>query len=195
MALKNIDEKKKVYKYIAIGMISVSVIQAGQLMGNIMNSYTPYIINAETSLDTTEVVGAEYLPAGQLVEAFEWQYAKPDENISYVENYRKNNYIECSVANNSGTAGNVKFSICYYEGYTAVDEATGKRLEVFNDEGSLCMKVEPDYSGNIVVKFTGFTAWRIAAVISILASAVLIVYIVDRKGVIAGKLRIKKERK
>lgn len=194
-ALKNIDEKKKVYKYIAIGMISVSVIQAGQLMGNIMNSYTPYIINAETSLDTTEVVGAEYLPAGQLVEAFEWQYAKPDENISYVENYRKNNYIECSVANNSDMAGNVKLSICYYEGYTAVDEATGERLEVFNDEGSLCMKVEPGYSGNIVVKFTGFTAWRIAAVISILASVAFIVYIVDKNGVIVEKLHIRREKK
>ena len=194
-ALKNIDEKKKVYKYIAIGMISVSVIQAGQLMGNIMNSYTPYIINAETSLDTTEVVGAEYLPAGQLVEAFEWQYAKPDENISYVENYRKNNYIECSVANNSDTAGNVRFSICYYEGYSAVDEATGKKLEVFNDEGSLCMKVEPGYSGNIVVKFTGFTAWRIAAVISILASVAFIVYIVDKNGVIVEKLHIRREKK
>ena len=57
------------------------------------------------------------------------------------------------------------------------------------------MKVEPGYSGNIVVKFTGFTAWRIAAVISILASVAFIVYIVDKNGVIVEKLHIRREKK
>lgn len=193
-ALKNIDEKKKVYKYIAISIIAVCVIQTGQLIGNILNSYEPYFVYSESSLDSSNVIGAEYLPAGPLVELFDKQEAEPDENISYTEIYRKNNYIDCRISNNSDTEGIVKFSTVYYEGYTAVDKATGRKLEIYGDMGKLCVKVEPGYSGEIVVSFIGFASWRIAAVISLLSTVILIIYIADRNGIILNKLTARRRK-
>lgn len=188
-ALKHSDVKKKACKYIAVGMLAVAFIQSGYLIGNVINSYEPYFVYGESKLDTTSVVGAEYLPAGVLVETYTSQYALVDENIEYTQNYRKDNYIDCTLRNDSDSYGTVAFSIVYYEGYSAVDKATGEKLRVFVNEGRLCVYVPPHYSGDVVVSFTGFTSWRIAAVISIIAAVVLIVYIADRKKVIYRKLR------
>ena len=162
--------------------------QAGYFIGNIVNSYEPFFVYGESKLDTTMVVGAEYLPAGILVETYDGQYAIPDENIDYVENYRKDNYIECTVQNDSDKDGAVVFSIVYYDGYTAIDKAGGQKLDVFVNEGRLSVNVPSGYSGDVIISFTGFASWRIAAVISIIAAVVLVIYIVDKKQIIYGKV-------
>ena len=50
------------------------------------------------------------------------------------------------------------------------------------------MNVPSGYSGDVVISFTGFASWRIAAVISMVAAAALIIYIIDRKQIIYSKL-------
>ena len=87
---------------------------------------------------------------------------------------------------------NVKFSIVYYEGYTAVDKQTGDKLEVYNDKGQLALKVKPGYSGDVVVRFTGFVLWKISAVVSMLAFVVLIICITGKEKVILKVLANKK---
>ena len=87
---------------------------------------------------------------------------------------------------------NVKFSIVYYAGYTAVDKQTGEKLEVYNDGGRLALKVKPGYSGNVVVRFTGFVLWKISAVVSMLAFVVLIICITGKEKVILKVLANKK---
>ena len=187
-ALKHMDAVKKAYRYAAIGMLAVAFLQAGYFIGNIVNSYEPFFAYGESKLDTTMVVGAEYLPAGILVETYDGQYAIPDENINYVENYRKDNYIECTVQNDSDKDGAVVFSIVYYDGYTAIDKAGGQKLDVSANEGRLSVNVPSGYSGDVVISFTGFASWKIATVISILAAIVLVIYIIDRKKIIYSKL-------
>lgn len=187
-ALKHIKDNKKAYSYIAIGMMMVSFIQSGYLIGNIINTYEPFFAYGESKLDTTMVVGAEYLPAGVLVENYTSQYIIADDNISYLQNYRNNNYIDCTLQNNSDDYGTIAFSIVYYDGYSAVDKVTGEKLQVYKDEGRLCVYVPPHYSGDVVISFTGFVSWRIATVISIIALILLVIYIVDKNGTIYGKL-------
>lgn len=191
-ALKHIDIKSRLYKYIAVGMVAAAFIQSGYLIGNVINTYKPFFVYGESKLDTTSVVGAEYLPAGVRVETYTSQYALVDENVDYTQNYRNNNYIDCTLKNDSDSYGTVAFSIVYYDGYSAVDKATGDKLQVFGNEGRLCVYVPSHYSGDVIVSFTGFASWRIATVISIIAAVVFIVVIADRKKVIYSRLRKKR---
>lgn len=191
-ALKHIDIKSRLYKYIAVGMVAAAFIQSGYLIGNVINTYKPFFVYGESKLDTTSVVGAEYLPAGVRVETYTSQYALVDENVDYTQNYRNNNYIDCTLKNDSDSYGTVAFSIVYYDGYSAVDKATGDKLQVFGNEGRLCVYVPSHYSGDVIVSFTGFASWRIATVISIIAAFVFIVVIADRKKVIYSRLRKKR---
>lgn len=191
-ALKHIDIKSRLYRYIAVGMVAAAFIQSGYLIGNVINTYKPFFVYGESKLDTTSVVGAEYLPAGVRVETYTSQYALVDENVDYTQNYRNNNYIDCTLKNDSDSYGTVAFSIVYYDGYSAVDKATGDKLQVFGNEGRLCVYVPSHYSGDVIVSFTGFASWRIATVISIIAAVVFIVVIADRKKVIYSRLRKKR---
>ena len=191
-ALKHIDIKSRLYKYIAVGMVAAAFIQSGYLIGNVINTYKPFFVYGESKLDTTSVVGAEYLPAGVRVETYTSQYALVDENVDYTQNYRNNNYIDCTLKNDSDSYGTVAFSIVYYDGSSAVDKATGDKLQVFGNEGRLCVYVPSHYSGDVIVSFTGFASWRIATVISIIAAVVFIVVIADRKKVIYSRLRKKR---
>lgn len=191
-ALKHIDIKSRLYKYIAVGMVAAAFIQSGYLIGNVINTYKPFFVYGESKLDTTSVVGAEYLPAGVRVETYTSQYALVGENVDYTQNYRNNNYIDCTLKNDSDSYGTVAFSIVYYDGYSAVDKATGDKLQVFGNEGRLCVYVPSHYSGDVIVSFTGFASWRIATVISIIAAVVFIVVIADRKKVIYSRLRKKR---
>ena len=192
IALINMNEKRKEYKYFVGAMIFACVIQGSVLMSDIMNHYEPYRVYGEQELDTTTVIGAEYLPYGSVVETFMAQYVQPGDNIEYTQNYRHNNYIECSIKNNGSVESNVKFSIVYYAGYTAVDKQTGEKLEVYNDGGRLALKVKPGYSGDVVVRFTGFVFWKISAVVSMLAFVVLIICITGKEKVILKVLANKK---
>lgn len=192
IALINMNEKRKEYKYFMGAMIFACVIQGSVLMSDIMNHYEPYRVYGEQELDTTTVIGAEYLPYGSVVETFMAQYVQPGDNIEYTQNYRHNNYIECSIKNNGSVESNVKFSIVYYEGYTAVDKQTGDKLEVYNDKGQLALKVKPGYSGDVVVRFTGFVLWKISAIVSILALVILIICITGKEKVILKVLANKK---
>ena len=54
------------------------------------------------------------------------------------------------------------------------------------------MKVKPGYSGNVVVRFTGFVLWKISAVVSMLAFVVLIICITGKEKVILKVLANKK---
>ena len=173
-------------------MVAAAFIQSGYLIGNVINTYKPFFVYGESKLDTTSVVGAEYLPAGVRVETYTSQYALVDENVDYTQNYRNNNYIDCTLKNDSDSYGTVAFSIVYYDGYSAVDKATGDKLQVFGNEGRLCVYVPSHYSGDVIVSFTGFASWRIATVISIIAAVVFIVVIADRKKVIYSRLRKKR---
>lgn len=186
-ALKHIGTSKKAYNYIAVVMAAVAFIQSGYLIGNVINNSEPLFAYGESKLDTTFVVGAEYLPAGVLVETYTSQYVLADDEISYTQNYRNNNYIDCTLQNNSDSYKTVGFSIVYYKGYSAIDKASGEKLPIYEDGGRLCVLVPPKYSGDVVISFTGFAAWRIATVISIIAAVVLIIYIVDRNKVIYSK--------
>ena len=65
-------------------------------------------------------------------------------------------------------------------------------LEVYNVGGRLALKVKPGYSGDVVVRFTGFVFWKISAVVSMLAFVVLIICITGKEKVILKVLANKK---
>ena len=43
------------------------------------------------------------------------------------------------------------------------------------DNGRVGVKIHPGYSGHVVLKFTGYTSWRITAIISIVSTIMLLV--------------------
>ena len=133
------------------------------------------------------VIGAEYLPCGIPLQVYSEQYAIEDDNITYVQNYRDNNYVDCNITNDSNDDGRVIFSMVYYDGYTAVDKDTGEKLEVYMDDGRVALRVKAGYSGNVIVRFAGFTSWKIAGIASIIACLLLILEFADAKS--HGKIR------
>lgn len=193
LALKSMNLNKKAYKYAAIVMLALSFIQAGYLMGSVINTYEPLYAYSESKLDTNMVIGSEYLPAGVLVEMYDKQYVETDENVECIQNYRKNNYIDCTLKNDSAADGIAMFSLVYYDGYSAVDKNTGEKLTVSGKEGRLCVNVPSNYSGDVVISFTGFAAWRIAAIISLISAVIFVIYIVDKEKVIIKSIKRQKK--
>ncbi len=181
LALKFIDDKK-IYFGIAAGIIALNLVQGLSFLSGVLNEAEPYRAYQESDLDMVKAVaGAEYLPSNVLLELFTGQYAVPSDNVSYSEEYRDKNYIQFIASNNSGEEGTILFSIVSYDGYTAVDCDTGEQLELYMDTGRLGVKIPKGYSGCIVLSFTGYSSWRIAGVISIICSVLLIMEIINYK--------------
>lgn len=175
-------EDKKTYSFIAAGIIALNLIQSMSFLSGVLNEAEPYRAYQENDLDmVTAVAGAEYLPSNVLLELFEVQYALPSDNVDFVQEYRNQNYIEFSASNQSAEEGNVLFSIVYYDGYTAADKDTGEKLELYKDNGRMAVKIHPGYSGHVVLKFTGYTSWKITAVISIICVLMLVIEAVKYK--------------
>lgn len=175
LALKAVEDKKRLYMCAGTVVLAVNIWQGAVLMSNILNNAEPYRIYQGSEIDTTQAVtGAEYLPAGTLVQVYSAQYVLPDDGISCEVKYRDNNYVECHIANGTAAYGRIIFSMVYYDGYTAVDAATGEKLEVYEDEGRVAVKVKSGYEGDVTVKFSGFVSWKITGVVSIIGFLALI---------------------
>lgn len=175
LALKTAGSRR-LYIGAAVVILLVNTLQGAVLLSNIVNNAEPYRVYDENDIDTMEaVIGAEYLPSGTLLEVYSAQYALADDNVDYVENYRDNNYVDCNISNGTDTAGNVIFSMVYYDGYRAVDADTGEHLDIFMDGGRVAVRVDSGYSGNVIVKFSNFVSWKIASVVSIITAVMLLI--------------------
>lgn len=182
MALKNVEDRRRLYICAAGVVLSLNILQGAVLMSNVVNNAEPYRVYQDNDIDTMDaVIGAEYLPANTLLQVYSAQYAIPDDGISYVENFRENNYVECHIGNNGNNDGRLLFSMVYYDGYTAVDTVTGEKLPVYMDEGRVAVKVRAGYEGNVVVSFTGFASWKAAGVISLVGFIMLIAEFIKNK--------------
>lgn len=186
-ALKSL-QGKKFYIAVAAVLLGTNTLQSAVLLCDIVNNAEPYRVYQADDIDTMEaVIGAEYLPCGIPLQVYSEQYAIEDDNITYVQNYRDNNYVDCNITNASNHDGRVIFSMVYYDGYTAVDKDTGEKLEVYMDDGRVALRVKAGYSGNVIVRFAGFTSWKIAGIVSIIACLLLILEFADAKS--HGKIR------
>ena len=167
---------KRTYFSIAVGLIMLNLIQSLSFLSGVLNEAEAYRVYQENDLDmVTAVAGAEYLPSNVLLQLFEVQYALPSDNVDFAQEYRNQNHVEFSVSNDSTCEGTVLFSIVYYDGYTATDSDTGEKLDLYMDNGRVGVKINPGYSGHVVLKFTGYTSWRITAIISIVSTIMLLV--------------------
>ena len=174
LALKAVEDKKRLYMCVGAVVLAVNIWQGAVLMSNILNNAEPYLIYQGSEIDTTQAVtGAEYLPADTLVQVYSAQYVLPDDGISYEVSCRDNNYVECHITNSTNIDGRIIFSMVYYDGYTAVDAVTGEKLEVYMDGGRVAVNVSGGYSGDVIVKFSGFVSWKIAGVVSIIGFLML----------------------
>ena len=174
LALKAVEDKKRLYMCAGAVVLAVNIWQGAVLMSNILNNAEPYLIYQGSEIDTTQAVtGAEYLPADTLVQVYSAQYVLPDDGISCEVSCRDNNYVECHITNSTNIDGRIIFSMVYYDGYTAVDAVTGEKLEVYMDGGRVAVNVSGGYSGDVIVKFSGFVSWKIAGVVSIIGFLML----------------------
>ena len=187
IALKSLHGRK-LYIAVAAVLLGINALQSAVLLCDIVNNAEPYRVYQADDIDTMEaVIGAEYLPCGIPLQVYSEQYAIEDDNIIYIQNYRDNNYVDCNITNDSKDDGSVIFSMVYYDGYTAVDKDTGGKLEVYMDDGRVALRVKAGYSGNVIVRFAGFTSWKIAGIVSIIACLFLMLEFADAKS--HGKIR------
>ena len=187
IALKSLHGRK-LYIAVAAVLLGINALQSAVLLCDIVNNAEPYRVYQADDIDTMEaVIGAEYLPCGIPLQVYSEQYAIEDDNIIYIQNYRDNNYVDCNITNDSKDDGSVIFSMVYYDGYTAVDKDTGEKLEVYMDDGRVALRVKAGYSGNVIVRFAGFTSWKIAGIVSIIACLFLMLEFADAKS--HGKIR------
>ena len=187
IALKSLHGRK-LYIAVAAVLLGINALQSAVLLCDIVNNAEPYRVYQADDIDTMEaVIGAEYLPCGIPLQVYSEQYAIEDDNIIYIQNYRDNNYVDCNITNDSNHDGSVIFSMVYYDGYTAVDKDTGGKLEVYMDDGRVALRVKAGYSGNVIVRFAGFTSWKIAGIVSIIACLFLMLEFADAKS--HGKIR------
>ncbi len=174
LALKASEDKKRLYMCAAAVVLALNIWQGAVLMSNVLNNAQPYRVYQGNEIDTTQAItGAEYLPADTLVQVYSAQYALADDGVSCDVSYRENNYVECHIANNGNSDGAIIFSMVYYDGYTAVDNATGEKLDVYMDGGRVAVNVKSGYEGDVIVKFSGFISWKIAGVVSIMGFLML----------------------
>jgi len=187
IALKSLHGRK-LYIAVAAVLLGINALQSAVLLCDIVNNAEPYRVYQADDIDTMEaVIGAEYLPCGIPLQVYSEQYAIEDDNIIYIQNYRDNNYVDCNITNDSNHDGRVIFSMVYYDGYTAVDKDTGGKLEVYMDDGRVALRVKAGYSGNVIVRFAGFTSWKIAGIVSIIACLFFMLEFADAKS--HGKIR------
>lgn len=174
IALTVLEKKGTSYKWIIAALAAITVMQGGVEISYIMNTADCYAVYSASGLDDSNLIGCEYLPAEGSQEAYASQYVLSTDNLIVEQKYRYNNKVVLDVTNDSDENGLIDLSMVYYKGYTAKDTQTGESFETYPANGyTTGVVVRPGYRGEIVVKFTGFWYWRLAAVVSIIALIVI----------------------
>lgn len=162
------------HKWVVAALVAIAAVQGGAEMSDIMNNAQPYAVYDAAVLDSTNLIGCEYLPAKGSVEAYSSQYVASTENLTVEQIYRYNNEVIIKVDNSSNETGSVNLSMVYYKGYTAKDVQTGRKFELYPDNGyTIGFDVGSGYSGEIIIGFTGFWYWKAAAIVSVIAAIVI----------------------
>lgn len=159
-----------------------------RVTGAVYQGYAKYTVNNKEghNLDQMEIVGAEYLssripsdPTDDI--RYRIQYIVDRGSVVLVEH--SDTQIKSQTRDNdkliieteqSGT-DNLVLPLLYYKGYKAIQD--NKELEVSHSKDGL-LDVKSPQSGKITIWFWGTSLQRISLVISLLALALFVVYII-----------------
>jgi hypothetical protein len=164
-------------KYVIIGIVVISVLQAADFTSKIMVEERP-IFMAEIPDYRFNIMNAEYLPAGTERSDYN-RFEITGEALSVHELSRVYNKLTYSLTNNSNDSDFIEVPLINYPGYRAIDANTGTRLKV-SDGNSKSVKVEipGNYSGTFTVRFVSPWYWRVAEAISLLTLLALSSYLI-----------------
>lgn len=193
LALKLFEERgEKAFVWAAAALTAVCLLQSGSFMSDIMNNSEPSALYTASALDSTNVIGGEYLPTEVSLYLINGCQIEADAGITVKQTARDNNRIRVYAENSTAEAGRISLPLVYYKGYSAKDTATGQEFEVYSGEGSVVGVVIPaGYSGELLVEFTGFWYWNGAAVVSLLAFVFMVLSLTNGDEWIKKKIKQK----
>lgn len=127
------------------------------------------------ALDTTYLMGNEYLYAGSDISITGTEQTCTGEHINITESAKNSNKITVACAA-VGEHAFVEAPLFYYPGYTATDE-NGRRYAVTWGGNNRVRILLPDnFAGTITIAFTEPVLWRLSEIISLLTAVGLIFY-------------------
>ena len=181
--IANEENTHYIKKYFAFGVCALVGIQSFWITNQVMNASEPAWYYEEGMLDTTFVVGGEYLPDckdERYKEFYKIYYNNASDGVELTSVTRKYNTLSFSCSNQTDSEGYVYTSILYYSGYVAKNVDTGETLELSNVNGGIAIKIPADISGNYRLSFVHPVWWKISYVVSFLGTFLFIGFIFTR---------------
>ncbi len=123
-------------------------------------------------LDTTNLMGNEYLYAGSETWLTEAEYEPKGQNVSILESHKEYNRMEIKCQAGTGEAY-LEAPLFYYPGYTAYDRNNEKVFfKIMRGSNNRIKVLLPDrYEGTICIRFIEPFSWRIGESISLIGMA------------------------
>lgn len=172
-SLKN--ELMPFFELIYAAIIGLTIASAGFFISQIISDNNSVYIASNCDLNDSELMGAEYIPAGVDEMALLSLRDATVSNAALVESSTTKNGYKISIAN---AQDNAKVSVprIYYKGYAAKFQNDNHYHECYADElGRVCFNIPEGYTGDILVTFCEPWYWRIAELISLIASLTIII--------------------
>lgn len=165
-----------------------AVITGGYFMSSLVSHNDTLVIQDESQLNSSGIMGAEYLPINvnaSLLNADE-VYCSQEVIVSDYE--KEGTRININIANYSDMSQEVSVPLIYYRGYSASDVITKNRMDVISgDNGRVTCVIPADYAGIIEIKFKEPIYWRIGELISLLGLVLIIFCFIKKDSILTGK--------
>lgn len=138
-------------------------------MLSVESNFKAYDMEAMDNYDYAGGWGIQqYLPTATDLHLLNAEGPIPQENVE-ISAYRKTGIdVDFSCVNKTVEAQKIEIPLLNYEGYKAVDAATGSALDLVSSDNHVMQVVLPgEYNGDVKIRFEGMWYWKVSYGISV----------------------------
>ncbi len=149
------------------------------LMGEYLLNNEAWRVYEGSQLNDSEIVGQEYLPRETDISAL-YKEPVPSEGVVIQTYMKKYNTITLEVK--AEREGVIELPLIYYPGYQVTDQSSDSNVSIGKSEnGTVTVSVAEDYSGTCQISFKEPWYWRVAEILSLLFTVVVILGVTNKK--------------
>ena len=170
IGISTLLEKNRITGMAVLTAIAVlSIVGSSHGLDAYVNSVKVYTVYDIAAIGKTNNNLAEYLISGTDITLLTAGKTACGEGVSMTSYEKAGTRIRMSVMNAAATESYVEVPLLWYPWYECYDVSTDERLEIVKGDNNVLRVLLPfEYAGDIMIRYTQPTSWKIATAISIL---------------------------